>query len=115
MYVAKTKALISFAVTAKLIWVFVFAYAKKRVSHDAAQIEVNVVTKLYELHYEKTCFLHMRKHKCRSAAWLRTADQRLCLHYIHSTTLLLPKSEISSLLPSFVAVQPGLCWTWSET
>ena len=29
-YVAKTKALISFAVTAKLICVFVFAYAKGR-------------------------------------------------------------------------------------
>ena len=37
-YVAKTKALISFAVTAKLICVFVFAYAKSRFSHDAAQL-----------------------------------------------------------------------------
>ena len=36
--VAKTKALISFAITAKLICVFVFAYAKSRFSHDAAQI-----------------------------------------------------------------------------
>ena len=38
MYVAKTKALISFAVTAKLICVFVFAYAKSRFSNDAARI-----------------------------------------------------------------------------
>ena len=38
IYVAKTKALISFAVTAKLICVFVFAYAKCRFSHDAAHI-----------------------------------------------------------------------------
>ena len=38
MYVAKTKALISFAVTAKLICVFVFAYAKRLFSHDAAHI-----------------------------------------------------------------------------
>ena len=30
----KTKALISFAVTVKLICVFVFAYAKKRFSHN---------------------------------------------------------------------------------
>ena len=37
-YVAKTKALISFAVTAKLICVFVFAYAKSRFSHDESQI-----------------------------------------------------------------------------
>ena len=35
---AKTKALISFAVTAKLICVFVFAYAKSRFSHDAAHM-----------------------------------------------------------------------------
>ena len=38
IYVAKTKALISFAVTAKLICVFVLAYAKSRFSNDAAQI-----------------------------------------------------------------------------
>ena len=36
--VAKTKALISFAVTAKLICVFVFAYAKTQFSHNEAQI-----------------------------------------------------------------------------
>ena len=34
--VAKTKALISLAVTAKLICTFVFAYAKSWFSHDAA-------------------------------------------------------------------------------
>ena len=38
MDVAKTKALISFAVTAKLICVFVFAYAKIRFSHDEVQL-----------------------------------------------------------------------------
>ena len=32
----KTKALISFPVTTKLICVLVFAYAKSRFSHDAA-------------------------------------------------------------------------------
>ena len=40
--IAKTKALISFAVTAKLICVFVFAYAKSRFSHDEAQIVVEI-------------------------------------------------------------------------
>ena len=34
--VAKTKALISCAVTAQLICAFVFAYAKSRISHEAA-------------------------------------------------------------------------------
>ena len=38
MRVAKTKVLISFAVTTKLICVFVFAYAKSQPSHDEAQI-----------------------------------------------------------------------------
>ena len=38
--VAKTKALISFAVTAKLICVFVIAYTKIRFSHDAAHLMI---------------------------------------------------------------------------
>ena len=37
MRVEKTKALISFAVTAKLICAFVFAYADCWFSHEAAQ------------------------------------------------------------------------------
>ena len=40
--VAKTKALISFAVTAKLICVFVFANTKSRFSHNEAQLVENV-------------------------------------------------------------------------
>ena len=43
MRVAKTKALISFAVTAKLICVFVFAYAKSRFSYDAAHILMSIL------------------------------------------------------------------------
>ena len=39
IYVAKTKALISFTVTAKLICIFVFAYAKCLFSHDVIQTE----------------------------------------------------------------------------
>ena len=38
IHVAKTKALISFVVTTKLICVFVFAYAISRFSHDEAQM-----------------------------------------------------------------------------
>ena len=40
--VVKTKALISFALTAKLICVFVFAYAKCWFSHDTAHIARNL-------------------------------------------------------------------------
>ena len=43
------------------------------------------------------------------------ADQRFCFRYTDSTIPLLPKSEISNLLPSCVAVQDGFCRTWSET
>ena len=38
----KTKALISLAVTAKLICIFVFAYTKIRFSHEAAHIIIAV-------------------------------------------------------------------------
>ena len=44
IYVAKTKALISFAVTAKLICVFFFAYAKCWFSHDAAHFSFFLVS-----------------------------------------------------------------------
>ena len=45
----------------------------------------------------------------------READQRLYFRYTDSTIHLLPISESSCLKPSSVAVQPGLCATWSET
>ena len=54
MYVAKTKALISFAVTAKLICVFVFAYAKSRFSCDEVHLRRyaanDKIFKLFFLH-----------------------------------------------------------------
>ena len=39
------------------------------------------------------------------------ADPCLCFRYTDSTIPLLPKSKISSLYTSSVAVQPGLCQT----
>ena len=45
----------------------------------------------------------------------READQRLCFRYTDSKIPLLSNSEISSLQPSSVAVQPGLCRTRLET
>ena len=45
----------------------------------------------------------------------READQRLCFRYSDSMIPLLPKSEISCILPSSATVQPGLYWTGSET
>ena len=45
----------------------------------------------------------------------READQRICFRFTDSTITLLSKAEISSLKVSSVAVQPGLCQTWSES
>ena len=45
----------------------------------------------------------------------READQRLCFRYTDSTIPLLFKSKISSLKPSSVLVQAGLCQTCSKT
>ena len=47
--VAKTKALIRFAVTAKLICVFVFVYAKRWFSHDAAQMVISITVESSEV------------------------------------------------------------------
>ena len=41
----KTKALISFAATAKLICVFVFAYTKSQFSHNEAHINPSFIVK----------------------------------------------------------------------
>ena len=45
----------------------------------------------------------------------READKRLCFRYIANTIPLLRKPKISNLQPYSLAVQPGLCLTWSET
>ena len=44
----------------------------------------------------------------------RASDQRLCFRYIDSTILLLSMFKISSLKSSSVAVQSGLCGTYSK-
>ena len=41
------------------------------------------------------------------------ADQCLCFRLIDSTITLLPNPKFKPL--ASVTVQPGLCWTWSET
>ena len=65
--------------------------------------------------HEKICFA-----KCenRAADQLRsnhTDDQRLCCSYIDGKSPSCPKSEIPSILPSSVTVQPSLSRTWSDT
>ena len=47
--VAKTKVLISFAVTAKLICAFVIAYAKCWLSHDVAHISFQDILAVFKM------------------------------------------------------------------
>ena len=63
---------------------------------------------------QKTAFCICENKDANQLRGNREADPRLCFRYTDSTIPLLPKSEISSLQPSSVVVQPGLCGTWSE-
>ena len=103
--VAKTKALICFAVTAKLICVFVFAYADCWFSYGAAHMIVCLFSK-------EPSTLQGVGQLCSSC----TADQRLCIRSMDSTIPLPLKSEISSFLLFSLAGQAlhGLCQTWSD-
>ena len=57
MHVAKTKVLISFAVTARLICVFVFANAKCWFSHDVAHIVHCFL--IYAYFVDSSCLSHI--------------------------------------------------------
>ena len=69
----------------------------------------------FKHHHGKACFFICESKGADQLRSNSTADQCLCFRYIDSTIPLLRKSEISSLWPSSVAVQPSLCRTWSET
>ena len=74
--------------------------------------QVNICLRINELRHEKTCFFCICKNKY--ADQLRcncAADQRLRFRYKDRTIPLLSKSEILSLLPSSMVVQPDLCGT----
>ena len=56
---AGTKALISLAVSATLVRAFVFAYAKSRFSHDAAQISVyRYLFSLEKIQSNRVCYFN---------------------------------------------------------
>ena len=68
-----------------------------------------------EPRYGKIGFLHMQKHRHRSASRLPRSLSAPLFRDTDSTFTLLPKSEFSSHYPYSVTVQPGLCRTWSES
>ena len=57
MRIAETKALISFVVTAKLICIFVFAYAKSRFSQDTAHVYLMIMK-----HFAYLSLIHVCAH-----------------------------------------------------
>ena len=102
----KIKALISCVVTSQLICTC-FSHMQKA--------GFLMTWFIYELRREKTSFCIRENKDADQLRGNHEADQRLCFRYMDSTISLLPKYEISSLQPSSVAVQPGLCGTWSES
>ena len=89
IHVAKTKALISFAVTTKLICVFVFAYAKIRFSHVAAHM-----TSWWHFHNVRwwyVCFVCCNR---TSFYLLWTSEMH---HFVCVTVTLQPRSEKTGL------------------
>ena len=93
-----------------LIRLLLFALAllnRTKVTHDSHEHMSRVV--------RKPAFCICENKDADQLRGYREADQRLCFRYIDSTIPLLYKSEISSLYSFSVAVQPGLCQTWTQT
>ena len=82
----------------------------------ASDVPIEKTLVLFEPRKEKPAFcICENKTQISFAVLNREADQRLCFRYMDSTIPLLSKSDISSLQPNSVAVQPGLCQTRLET
>ena len=109
------KQIFGFFVSAQLICVFVFAYAKVRFSHDAAQVLCNAVSLNYPLtstliepHREKTGFLPRRKQRQISFA----VTAKLISAFVFATRIvqflfyLNPKCQASS---SFLSLYRPVC------
>ena len=93
--VAKTKALISFTVTAKLICAFVFAYADCWFSHEAAQMVMHVIRE--QLLVTKVMSWADRDQPIISVR--NSPDElRRCLKYF----LLKPKNVTSTLISIYI-------------
>ena len=117
--------MISCAVTVE-ICVFVFAYAKIQFSHVATHFIASplnqrmlqlilvgthnkgfygeIVNDYLSLVMRKPAFCICENKDADQLRGNREAEQRLCFRYTDSKIPLLPKSEISSLQPSSVAV-----------
>ena len=75
----KTKALISFAVTAKLICVFVFAYAKSQFSHGAAHMWQRIANEKARNNSKLTCSKNFNKQEGRESREGEGREKARCL------------------------------------
>ena len=98
---AKTKALISFAVTAKLICVFVFAYAKRWFSHDAALMHSHRLIRAFILHYLGSIMLLVSKIQnfCNCTGWFESnLVGNLIYRFFHEVAKMYPTPISSCIL-----------------
>ena len=103
----------SYEVTAKLICVFVFAYAKSRFSHDEAHFRPDGLrhfNKEHPLYYLSRVMRKPAFCESKGADQIRcnhTLDHHLCFSYFKMVQFLY-SSQNSKLLTTFVAVQSGI-------
>ena len=93
--IAKTKTLISFATTDKLICACVLAYAKIRFSQNEDQIRKHLNDHMSR-DVRKPDFCKCENKDADQLRGNREADQRLCFRHLDSTISLPPKFKISS-------------------
>ena len=86
------------------------------VDHNACNLNSSNTT-LYEQRHEKICCFVcvFALAKSKSHVSCEHDGEHLCLCYKYRPNTLFNQSEISSIKSPYVAVQPCLCWTWSET
>ena len=85
--VAKTKALISFAVTAKLICVFVFAYAERWFSHNAAHL-LQAIHNAYQKCFQQCMEVSknsLLSHQFYLFSFFELSHKRFCFNPIRRT------------------------------
>ena len=78
---SENKSLISFAVTAKLICVFVFAHAKSRFSHNEALIKLHIqmYSTVHVLHKSRIEFVKVSKYAYHKLRVYRKLFDEMCI------------------------------------
>ena len=106
---AKTKALISCVISAQLICIFVFAYAKIRFSHTKAHalqdIDETVSERLWGL---TEMFPNVVRNSCSATAKFSVGAAKFCFSYGRSAMWILTSSFIILVFPVVIENQREL-------